>query len=102
MPSAHLPVHLLPDRSRNLGHVVWRSDSAEDFLQLPSKPGSALGELQSLFVNVGTTLKGGILHCILDPRNILITTMNPSNSRAHQYTVDDKATWVLIFKFRFE
>lgn len=67
-PGAHLPVRLLPDMSRNLCHVVWRLDYAEDFLQLSNKPGSSFGKLHSLFTNVNSTLRQEILNCMLDMR----------------------------------
>lgn len=68
MPGAHLPVHLLPDMIRNLCHVVWRLDYAEDFLQLSNKPGSSFGKLHSLFTNVNSSLRQEILNCTLDVR----------------------------------
>lgn len=53
----HLSVHLLPDMSRSLGQVVWRPDSAEEFLQLWKELLSALAELQHPLINVHSTLR---------------------------------------------
>lgn len=76
-PGAHLAVYLLSDMSGSFGQIVWRSDSAQDFLQLWDELVSAPRELQDLFVDVYPTLTEKMIkYCLLfDTINIPITTM---------------------------